>query len=155
MSWEIWEMHLSFRFVPYIVSTCNSPLVKSLIFKSTLHQTSLVVQWLGVCLALQGTVVPSLIQEDPTWHRATKPTGHNYWSPLILDLGSATREVTTMRSLHTEIREEPWLAATREKSECSSEDPAQPKLNLKKFFFKVQLYSPSLFPSGDFSLGTL
>ena len=40
--------------------------------------TSLVVQWLRICLPMQGTQVRSLVREDPTCHRATKPTSHNY-----------------------------------------------------------------------------
>ena len=40
--------------------------------------TSLVVQWLRICLPMQGTRVPSLVQEDPTCCRATKPVHHNY-----------------------------------------------------------------------------
>ena len=45
-------------------------------------RTSLVAQWLGVRLPMQGTQVRSLVQEDPTCRRATKPMNHNYWSPL-------------------------------------------------------------------------
>ena len=40
--------------------------------------TSLVVQWLRICLPMQGTRVRSLAQEDPMRHRATKPVRHNY-----------------------------------------------------------------------------
>ena len=40
--------------------------------------TSLVVQWLRMCLPMQGTQVPSLVQEDSTCHKATKPMHHNY-----------------------------------------------------------------------------
>ena len=43
--------------------------------------TSLVIQWLRICFAVQGTLVWSLVQEDPTGLRATKPMGHSYWSP--------------------------------------------------------------------------
>ena len=39
---------------------------------------SLVVQWLRVCLPVQGTQVQSLVREDSTCHRATKPVSHNY-----------------------------------------------------------------------------
>ena len=39
-----------------------------------------VVQWLRICLPMQGTQVPSLVWEYPTCRRATKPMGHNYWS---------------------------------------------------------------------------
>ena len=44
------------------------------------HGTSLVAQWLRICLPVQGTQVRSLVQEDPTCCRATKPVSHNYWS---------------------------------------------------------------------------
>ena len=42
--------------------------------------TSLVAQWLRIHLPMQGTWVPALVQKDPTCHRATKPTHHNYWA---------------------------------------------------------------------------
>ena len=42
---------------------------------------SLVVQWLRICLAMQGTPVQFPVQEDPICRRATKPMHHNYWSP--------------------------------------------------------------------------
>ena len=40
--------------------------------------TSLVVQWLRICLPVQGTWVQALVWEDPTCHRATKSVHHNY-----------------------------------------------------------------------------
>ena len=40
--------------------------------------SSLVVQWIRMCLPLQGTQVRSLVQEDSTCHGATKPMRHNY-----------------------------------------------------------------------------
>ena len=39
---------------------------------------SLVVQWLGIHLPMQGTRVLSLVREDPTCHGATKLVRHNY-----------------------------------------------------------------------------
>ena len=36
-------------------------------------KTVLMMQWTRVCLPMQGTRVLSLVQEDPTCHRATKP----------------------------------------------------------------------------------
>ena len=33
-----------------------------------------------ICLPMQGTRVQSLVQEDPTYHGATKPVHHNYWT---------------------------------------------------------------------------
>ena len=49
--------------------------------------TSLVVQWLRICLPMQGTQVQSLVGEDSTWFRATKPVHHNYWSLRALEPG--------------------------------------------------------------------
>ena len=43
------------------------------------------VQWLRMCLPMQGSQVQSLIREDPTWGRATKPVRHNYSSPRVLE----------------------------------------------------------------------
>ena len=39
--------------------------------------TSLVAQWLRIRLPMQGTWVQSLVWEDPTRYRATKPVSHN------------------------------------------------------------------------------
>ena len=39
---------------------------------------SLVAQWLGICLPMQGTRVQALVWEDPTCRGATKPGSHNY-----------------------------------------------------------------------------
>ena len=38
---------------------------------------SLVVQWLRICLPMQGTQVRALVWEDPTCRRATRPVSHN------------------------------------------------------------------------------
>ena len=54
-------------------------------WESPCRGTSLVVQYLGVCLSMQGTWVQSLVREDPTCHKATKPMCHNYWSPNTLE----------------------------------------------------------------------
>ena len=40
-------------------------------------QASLVVQWLRIHLAVQGTAVQSLVQDDPTCSRATNPMKEN------------------------------------------------------------------------------
>ena len=39
---------------------------------------SLVVQWLRICLPMQGTRVRTLVWEDPTCRGATRPVSHNY-----------------------------------------------------------------------------
>ena len=38
---------------------------------------SLVAQWLGVCLLVQGTRVRALVWEDPTCHGAAGPVSHS------------------------------------------------------------------------------
>ena len=40
--------------------------------------TSLVAQWLRICLPVQGTQVRALVWEDPTCRGATRPVSHNY-----------------------------------------------------------------------------
>ena len=52
-------------------SLYNSPLFKN-------FWASLVVQWLRICLPMQGTWVRALVWEDPTCRGATKPVCHNY-----------------------------------------------------------------------------
>ena len=42
--------------------------------------TFLVVQWIRICLPLQGTQVQSLIREDCTCHWAARPMRHNCWA---------------------------------------------------------------------------
>ena len=69
-------------------------------------RTSLVVQWLGICLPMQGTQVPFLVWEDPTCRGTTKPTCHNYRSPRAWSLCSATREAT-VNSGETDIENRP------------------------------------------------
>ena len=39
----------------------------------------LVAQWWGVHLPMQGTLVRSLVWEEPTHCRETRPRHHNYW----------------------------------------------------------------------------
>ena len=43
-------------------------------------RASLVVQWLGVCLPMQGTRVRALVWEDPTCHGAAGPVSHDCWA---------------------------------------------------------------------------
>ena len=39
--------------------------------------------WLGICLAMQGTLVQSLVLEDPTCCGATKPMHYNHWAWVL------------------------------------------------------------------------
>ena len=107
-----------------------------------------------ICLPVQETWVRSLIQNNPTCYRAAEPMHCSYWAPApescrywahvpeLLKLKcpgvhapNATRKDSTMRNLHTTTREYPPLTSAREKP-CSSEDPAQPKINTIIFFKK-------------------
>ncbi|KAJ8786159.1 hypothetical protein J1605_006515 [Eschrichtius robustus] len=76
---------------------CNS--------RSPYPGTSLVAQWLRICLPRQGTRVRSLVREDPTCRRATKPVRHYYLSlrsrarePQLLSPRAATTEAHTPRA---------------------------------------------------------
>ena len=52
--------------------------------KKVYYRASLVVQWLRICLAMQGTLVQSLVQEDPICHGASSP-GTAITEPLLLN----------------------------------------------------------------------
>ena len=52
----------------------------NILLKINRSRTSLVAQWLRIHLPMQGTWVQSLVWEDSTCHRATKPVRHNYWA---------------------------------------------------------------------------
>ena len=45
--------------------------------------TTLVVQWLRIRPPMQGTRVQSLVWEDPTCRRETKPVRYNYWTRAL------------------------------------------------------------------------
>ena len=42
--------------------------------------SSLLAQWLRVCLPMQGPRARALVWEDPTCHGAAGPVGHSYWA---------------------------------------------------------------------------
>ena len=44
--------------------------------EKTMYGASLVVQWLGVCLPMQGIRVRALVWEDPACRGAAGPVGH-------------------------------------------------------------------------------
>ena len=45
--------------------------------KRNVPGTSLVVEWIRICLPRQETWVQSLVLEDPAWHGAARPTHRN------------------------------------------------------------------------------
>ena len=96
---------------------------------------SLVAQWLGIRLPMQGTQVRALFREDPTyrgatgpmrhncWARTLEPASHNYWGPCAWSPCSAAGEATAPQRrvgpAHCN-----WGRPTH-----SNEDPTQPKIN--------------------------
>ena len=85
------------------------------------------VQWLRICLPMQGTWVQSLVQEDSTCLGATKPTRHNgslrALEPVLYNKGSHCNE----KPKHPNKRAAP-TGCNQRKLMCSNEDPAQPRL---------------------------
>ena len=60
------------------LAICNL-LLSSSFYHLTLNlRTTLMVQWLGIHLVMKAIRVPSRVQEDPPYLRATKPMLHNY-----------------------------------------------------------------------------
>ena len=58
----------------------------------------MVVRCLRICIATQEVLIQTLLQEDPTGRRATKPEHHSYRGPLSLE-PELTREASRVRSL--------------------------------------------------------
>ena len=76
--WVLWD-HVSGNLIPASLGVREGPPQKKKHLKWDLG-TSLVAQWLRICLPMPGTRVQSLVREDPTWRGATKPVCHNYWA---------------------------------------------------------------------------
>ena len=49
------------------------------LLKTQIPGTSLVTQWLKICLPRQGTQVRVLVREDPICHGVAKPVHCNYY----------------------------------------------------------------------------
>ena len=88
-------------------------------------QTSLVVQWLRICLPRQGTQVQSLVWEDSMCQGATESEYNNYWAHMP-SVCSLQQEKPLRWEGSTLQLEQPPLAATGE-SPCN-EGQAQPKI---------------------------
>ena len=68
------------------------------------------VQWIRICLPMQGTRVPSLVQENPACVEQLSPVGHNHsLSP------TEQQEMPTHRK-----EEEPLPAATAQQQRPSA-----------------------------------
>ena len=70
------------------------------------------VQWIRIHLPMQETWVGSLVWEDSTCYRATKPASQSYWArvlqlPKPVPLEPALREATARRSPRTATKSSP------------------------------------------------
>ena len=111
-------------------------------------RTSLVVEWLGILLPMQVTQVWSLVWEDPMCHGAAKPVHRNCWAcaleprnhnswawvPQLLKLvcpraHAPRQEKPPQQEAHAPQLESSPRAPKLEKSPCSNQGPAQPKVN--------------------------
>ena len=92
---------------------------------------SLVVQWLRICLPMQGTRVRALVWEDPTCHGATRPvttiTEPAHLEPVLRNKRGRDSE----RSAHCD-EEWPPLAATRESPRTETKTQHSHKIKINK-----------------------
>ena len=95
-------------------------------------QTSLVVQWLTICLIMQGTRVQSLVQEDFICCGTTKPLCQNYQAHT-LETVLQTRGATTIKAHTLQQRVDPPAALEKSLSAARKTLSRQITiLNLKK-----------------------
>ena len=82
-------------------------------FNMPIHGTSLVAQWLGIHLPIQGTWVRPLVWEDPTCRGVAGPVSHTTEHARLEPVLRNKRGRDSGRPAH---RDEEWppLAATRE-----------------------------------------
>ena len=117
----------------------------------------LVVQWLRVCLPMQGTRVRALGREDPTCSGATKPMRHNYWVcaleltrhnywarvPQLLSLCATTTEAHAPRARALQQEKPPqWEARALQWRPNAAKNNKYinkfiKKINKTKFIWKV------------------
>ena len=79
--------------------------------KSPMGGTSLLAQWLRICLPMQGTRVRALVWEDPTRRGATKPVSHNYWAHVPQLLKPVCLELQQEKPLQREALAPWWRVA--------------------------------------------
>ena len=102
VNWHILESKLLWN----VQTSCLS----STVIKQ--YRTSLLVQWLRICLRIQGTWVQSLVWEDPTGHQTTKSVRPNYWA-RALEPGLCRKRSHCKENSDTATGEKPLQAATK------------------------------------------
>ena len=118
---------------------------KVIFYKRVYWGTSLVAQWLGIRLQMQGTRVRALVQEDPMccgvaepvhhhyWACALAPVCHNYWACVVEARAPGACAPQQERPLQWEACT-PWQRVSParrnwRKLARSNKDPMQPKIN--------------------------
>ena len=76
---------------------------KTFSYKILYKRTSLMAQWMRICLPTEGTWVWCLVWETSTCLGATKPVHHNYWASVLQLLKfECPKPVHKKRSHHNE-----------------------------------------------------
>ena len=86
---------------------------------NTTSRTSLGVEWIGICLPLQGTQVWSLSWEDFTCHGQLKPTCHSDWACTLRPVSSTKKR--SHRSEEPAHRNEEQPCALRPERACTEQ----------------------------------
>ena len=81
-----------------------------------------VVQWLRICLSMQGTWIQSLVWEDYTCRGATKPMCHNCWAHTPKQEKPLQWEVGT-------VQLESGPSSLQLEKANTKQEPVQPKIN--------------------------
>ena len=108
---------------------------------------SLVAQWLGIHLPMQGTWFRVPVREDPTCRGAARPVSYNYWA-----CASGACAPQRERSRQWEAHAPRWRVAPARhnwrKPLHRNEDPTQPKINKLINLKKNYILGPSWWCSG-------
>ena len=129
--------------------------------KNVRPRTPLVIQWTKIHLPMQRTWVWSLVWEDSTCCKVTKPVLRSYWAYtatneahtlLLLSLHAATtetrvprvcappREDTAVRSPHTAMKSSPIHSLQQRKPPGSKEDPSTTTRKKLRKFLKGEIW---------------
>ena len=110
---------------------CNAPVLKKLKKKKKrIFRTSLVVQWLRICLPIQETRVRSLEQEDSTFHGTTKLASWSSWRQCTLKPVLCNEKSLQWEGPPPQLQSSPYsLQLEKACVVHNNEDPAQPKVN--------------------------
>ena len=117
------DNHLLFNDINYYLSNILYVEVPDLIFWTQRRLRSPwispVIQWLRMCLSVQGTRVWPLVREDPICLKATKPAHHKYWTCALEPMACNMRSHCNEKPSHLH-KEQLTRARTRESLRAST-----------------------------------